>query len=101
MKTQKFRKKPVVIEAIQCSEALLKMNKDFWSLPDWFIEAYEGKNQSGVKTIIGRHHPDCIEVVTLEGVMRADPGDYIIRGVKGELYPCKPDIFEATYEAIN
>jgi hypothetical protein len=37
---------------------------------------------------------------TLEGVMRADPGDWIIRGVNGELYPCKPDIFEQTYEAV-
>ena len=42
--------------------------------------------------------PDRIEIPTLEGTMRADLGDYIIRGVKGEFYPCKPDIFEATYE---
>jgi hypothetical protein len=39
-----------------------------------------------------------VTITTLEGVMRADPGDWIIRGVKGEFYPCKPDIFEATYE---
>lgn len=98
---QQYRKKPVVIEAIKCSEALSKMGEDFWSLPSWFTDAYEGNNQAGVQTIIGRHHPDCIEIVTLEGVMRADPDDYIICGVKGELYPCKPDIFEATYETAD
>ena len=42
-----------------------------------------------------------LEIETLEGIHRAMPGDWIIRGVKGELYPCKPDIFEATYEAEN
>lgn len=42
-----------------------------------------------------------IEIDTLEGTMRAHPGDWIIKGVKGEFYPCKPDIFEATYEAHN
>lgn len=40
-------------------------------------------------------------ISTLEGVMRADVGDWIIRGVKGERYPCKPDIFAATYEAVE
>jgi hypothetical protein len=96
-----YRKKPVVIEAIRCSEALWKMSNDFWALPEWFIDAYEGKNKSGVKTIIGRHHPDCIEVVTLEGTMAANPNDFIIKGVQGELYPCKPDIFAATYEVAE
>jgi hypothetical protein len=42
-----------------------------------------------------------IEIPTLEGVMRANYGDYIIKGVQGEFYPCKPDIFEATYEALG
>jgi hypothetical protein len=41
-----------------------------------------------------------VEIKTLEGTMVANPGDWIIRGVKGELYPCKPDIFEATYERV-
>ena len=41
-----------------------------------------------------------VYIETLEGVMRADPGDWIIQGVKGEVYPCKPDIFTATYEAV-
>lgn len=43
----------------------------------------------------------CILIDTLEGQMRADPGDWIIKGVKGEFYPCKPDIFEATYEVAG
>jgi len=42
-----------------------------------------------------------IDIVTLEGTMRADPGDWIITGIKGESYPCKPEIFEATYEAVQ
>jgi hypothetical protein len=74
------------------------MGSDWKSLPEWFRNAYEGRNEAGVKTIIGVNHPSAIEIVTLEGTMRADVDDWIICGVKGELYPCKPDIFEATYE---
>lgn len=95
-----FRKKPVVIEAIKCRDALKMMASDFWSLPRWFIEAYEGKNKAGVKTVLGLYHPSRIEVVTLEGTMTADIDDWIIKGVKGELYPCKPDIFEQTYDPV-
>ena len=77
------------------------MGHDWKSLPQWFRDAYDGKNHSGVKTIVGINHPEpCINIVTLEGVMRADIDDWIIRGVKGELYPCKPDIFAATYEEV-
>jgi len=94
----RFRKKPVEIEAIKCSEAHRLMGDDFWSLPQWFIDGYEGKNEAGVRTIIGRNHPSCIEIVTLEGVMTAQLDDWIIRGVNGEIYPCKPDIFSKTYE---
>ncbi|MEN6401641.1 MAG: hypothetical protein ABFD94_06825 [Armatimonadia bacterium] len=46
--------------------------------------------------------PDAtVYILTLEGPMRADPGDWIIRGVKGEFYPCKPDVFVATYEPVK
>src|SRR4051812_22292796 len=97
----KFRKKPVVIEAIRCRDAHQMMGSAWRELPQWFRDAYEGKNAS-VKTIIGINHPSpCIEVVTLEGVTRADIDDWIIKGVKDELYPCKPDIFAATYEAVD
>lgn len=93
-----FRKKPVEIEAIRCSEARRMMGEDWYALPQWFRDAYDGKNEAGVKTL--RNHPSCIEVVTLEGVMVANIDDWIIKGVKGELYPCKPDIFAATYDAV-
>jgi len=86
----KFRKKPVVIEAF-------KLGTD--PMPDWFMDAVS----SDTATIFnddGRHRggPDHAVIKTLEGDHRADFGDYIIQGVKGELYPCKPDIFAATYE---
>lgn len=45
--------------------------------------------------------PEGIYIATLEGEMRADPGDWIIKGVHGEFYPCKPNIFDATYEAAD
>ncbi len=80
----KYRKKPVVIEAVQ----------------------YKGKeNYDEICEFVGMYlvmtHFDTYQVLiipTLEGEMRADKGDYIIKGIKGEFYPCKPDIFEETYE---
>lgn len=81
-----YRKKPVVIDAWpfdgswQSAFPIVQMGeKIFWAAG---TEANRGQ----------------IEIETLEGSMRADPGDWIIRGVKGEFYPCKPDIFAATYE---
>lgn len=71
----KFRKKPVVIEAVQ-----------------WF----PGKEITGVD--VANPGDDQAEIETLEGIMRVSPGDWIITGVKGERYPCKPDIFAATYD---
>jgi hypothetical protein len=78
----KYRKKPVVIEAFQWLP-----DKEANPAPAWLTAShhwFDGKN---------------LMIGTLEGTMRADPGDWIIQGVKGEIYPCKPDIFEATYEA--
>lgn len=96
-----FRKKPVVVEAIRCRDAHRMMAHDWYALPQWFRDAYDGKNESGVKTVVGLNHPSpSINIVTLEGVMVADIDDWIIRGVNGELYPCKPDIFEKTYEPV-
>lgn len=77
-----FRKKPVVIEAIQFC-------------------AGEQDGDLAADAAAGRiRYPEdgTMLIRTLEGVMCAQPGDWIIRGVKGELYPCKPDIFAATYE---
>ncbi len=88
----KFRKKPVVIEAF-------RLGHD--SIPDWFMDHVTDLSvilhlERGKPPVSG--HAD---IVTLEGTMRADSGDYVIMGVKGEIYPCKPDIFEATYEAVT
>lgn len=79
----KYRKKPVVIEAWQNDSSIP---------PDWIINACGG----------GELPPGrgSLFISTLEGVMEARPGDWLIRGVKGEVYPCKPDIFAATYEPV-
>jgi hypothetical protein len=85
----KFRKKPVVIEAWQVhpNDGATRPLP-----PQWLMDAILKTSQVSF-TGDGTTYID-----TLEGRMRADIGDWIIRGVKGELYPCKPDIFEATYE---
>jgi hypothetical protein len=85
----KFRKKPVVIEAWQ----IHPNDEQTRPLPPkWLLDAL-------TITSIVMFKPDGgAEIKTLEGVMDADVGDWIIQGVKGELYPCKPDIFAATYE---
>lgn len=82
----RYRKKTVVIEAV-------KWNGDKVSeVVDWVREALEDNTlfRMGCNVIVD----------TLEGKMKASPGDYIIKGVQGELYPCKPDIFEKTYDKI-
>jgi hypothetical protein len=89
----KFRKKPVVIEAFRWDG---EQGSTYASIfPKWFVMA----------TKIGevKYLPmlEALEILTLEGKMRAERGDWIIRGVKGELYPCKPDIFAATYESAD
>lgn len=75
----KFRKKPVVIEAVQFIGA------NFTELEEFVGGDAEFRNGELV-------------IATLEGAMHASPKDWIIKGIKGEFYPCKPDIFEATYE---
>jgi hypothetical protein len=82
----KYRKKPVVIEAIQFR------NGNFSEIMAAWPEAKEWKGwmTDGKKWNCG--------IPTLEGTMTASDGDWIIKGVKGEYYPCKPDIFEMTYE---
>lgn len=86
----RFKKKPVVIEAIKVIDVLNNASKDWKSLPSWIVNAYE----SGVVHFAS----DFVSIKTLEGTMVADKEDWIICGVKGELYPCKQDIFEMTYE---
>lgn len=79
----KFRKKPVVIEAVLVTNA-----------------TFDDPHPNPTHLVGPTYDPvqRCVFISTLEGVMRANVGDWIIRGVKGELYPCKPDIFAATYE---
>ena len=89
----KFRKKPVVIEAVQYATR-------FW-WPDWFHDAVT-ENKIVVHGTGKWAEGECYaEIKTLEGVMRANEGDWIIRGIAGEYYPCKPDIFEQTYERVE
>ncbi len=89
----KFRKKPVIIEAMQFQGVYVE-NIDYALEFDEWIAKKQGdrkcRNRGSAELIIP----------TLEGEMSASVGDWIICGVKGELYPCKPDIFEATYEEV-
>ena len=89
----KFRKKPVVIEAILWDGKDLPLEK----APQWIIDAVV--KTPGDMGNIFKNESDLL-IYTLEGTMKASPGDYIIQGVSGELYPCKPDIFEKTYEEV-
>lgn len=79
-----YRKKPVTIEAIQWDGNLDTLN------------IFPKEDTENVKLRNGN-----LYIQTLEGEMKADIGDYIIRGVKGEYYPCKPDVFEMTYDKVE
>lgn len=81
----KYRKKPVEIEAMQLTA-------------DNVVDVLTFCNRD---EIVASNEDGTISIKTLEGVMLASINDYIIRGVKGELYPCKPDIFEATYDKVE
>lgn len=87
-----YRKKPVVIEAMLTKLLIQHATNDWGRLPEWMKKAYDEGNIVFL--------PDAIRIRTLEGTMTAEPDDMVIRGVKGELYPCKPDIFAATYDVV-
>jgi len=89
----KYRKKPVVIEAFPFDGDFVKGD----STPTWAWEAIE-KGEIFFSSLDPTEPPCELFIKTLEGNMHASIGDYIIRGINGELYPCKPDIFEKTYE---
>lgn len=78
----KYCKKPIIIDAYKPYEG---------EIPDWFEKAIENKIVGELVDGSG------FNIATLEGIMHANPGDYIIRGINGEIYPCKPDIFLKTY----
>jgi hypothetical protein len=88
-----FRKLPVAVQAYLFHNRLGPDDR-----PNWIIEA----QRNGHLIFYGpQDGPPHLMIQTLEGDMRADPGDWIICGVAGELYPCKADIFDATYEPVN
>lgn len=88
----KFRKKPVVIEAVQFTGRSQEIND--------FIEATQYENLCSIGIGLDGE-PSEVMIKTLEGTMTANIGDWIIRGIKGEYYPCKPEIFESTYEPVD
>ena len=90
----KYRKKPVVVEAIQWTGINLTEIKEFVGdslIYDIIDTAWQAG--AGIPHVIMR-------IETLEGTLQVSKGDYIIKGVQGEFYPCKPDIFEKTYEMV-
>ena len=96
----KYRKKPVVIEAIQLRWTTWNEICDF--LGDIISEDNPGRNSDSYSDACGEEGPYIeLTIPTLEGDHIARHGDWIIKGISGEFYPCKPDIFEATYERFE
>lgn len=109
----KYRKKPVEIEAMQMpldtghrsqQQALVReiavwMADSGYEASEYFDDVDEEFQYDGA--VLADYGANYLEIETLEGTMTARPGDYIIKGVQGEFYPCKPDIFEQTYEAVD
>ena len=87
---KQYRKKPVIIEAIQFIDDV-----------DRILEIQEFSGGETIRVDYKNKENPTLKIKTLEGVMTASVGDYIIKGVQGEFYPCKPDIFEQTYEEID
>ena len=87
----KYVKKPVVIEAIQ-------VPPEGEAFTDEQVSWIRSNDPRDVVESVGA---GCVNIETLEGIMTASPNDWIIRGVQGELYPCKPDIFAATYDVYS
>ena len=85
----RFRKRPVVIEAMKVETGMAA------TITDWMGRDKSGNNRNA------RWDGRSFHITTLEGTMIAEPGDWIIKGVQGEFYPCKPDIFAATYEPVD
>ncbi len=82
-----YKKKPVTIEAVQFDGT----NQD---------KIHEFTDGKAVSIPMSKTLVPAMEIDTLEGVMRADEGDFIIKGLKGEFYPCKPDIFNLSYDEV-
>ena len=95
---KKYIKKPVQIEAIQLKENNIIEVFDFLDGANYKENKSVEELQDFSQMILKQGY---IEIETLEGIMKANFGDYIIKGIKGEFYPCKPDIFQATYEEVR
>ena len=93
---QKFRKKPVVVEAVQYTGSVSSTIFIYGLVNKIDIETEDQAN----KIIAGCERNGGININTLEGIMLVSKGDWVIKGIKGEFYPCKQDIFDATYEQI-
>lgn len=95
----KYRKKPVVIEAFKYDGDFKDSQGEVY-VPDWAVESLENEGRLYYGSI--NDGPPCeLFAKTLEGDMLVNVGDYVIKGIKGEIYPCKPDIFELTYEKVE
>jgi hypothetical protein len=101
----KFRKKPVVIEAVQFTERMSRRDEPW---PDGLCCQFQTREaRLALHPFLAECDATKLDapwkphIHTLEGVHQVSVGDWIITGVKGERYPCKPDIFEATYDAVD
>jgi len=89
----KYRKKPVVIEAFKWTGDRTQIED-----PEWIVDAIK---MGRAEIYEYDDHKLYMDIKTFDGAYTARAGDYIIRGIKGEIYPCKPDIFEMTYESVE
>lgn len=90
---RKYKKRPVVVEAIQWDGKNIEEVKEFVAEDKFIISPFSNKITGQVENML--------LVKTLEGEMIASPGDFIIKGIEGEFYPCSPDVFEKTYEIVE
>ena len=98
----KYRKKPVVVEAFQMTKEHRQDNSEW---PNWLHRAWQ-MEPNEVGSVDPSEFPnsdgtDRLKIHTLEGVHLVEWDDFIIQGVQGEIYPCKPDIFDQTYEKVG
>lgn len=91
----KYKKKPIEIEAVKAG------NDGFEEMPDWLNEAIATGKVIPISPMGSNTGFIGFKVQTLEGIMQGNRGDYLIRGVEGELYPCKGNVFEKTYEKVE
>ena len=89
---QKYRKKPVEIDAVQLHMSNMEPLIEQMRRDGYEVESF---SRPPMRAISG------LKIKTLEGIMQANFGDYIIKGVQGEYYPCKPDIFQKTYDLVS